>query len=722
MRKLMTPGITGAADVSTEIARGPVATAAGGGSEGLAYPAARRAGQVDDYHGREVADPYRWLEDVDSAETREWVEAENRLTGAYLARLPERPEIRRRLTELWNFERIAPPFRQGNLYFLSSNDGLQNQNVLYTLTHLEGQPRVLLDPNGLSVDGTIALASWSVSTDGRYLAYGLASGGSDWQEWRVRDVATGVDLADHLRWIKFSTVAWSVDGRGFFYSRYDPPAAGRTLEDANFFQKLYYHLLGTPQESDVLIHECPGRKDLGFLPIVTEDGRYLVVQAWIGTQTENGVYFKDLSDPEAPVVPLLGDFDASYVFLGNEGPVFWFLTDLGAPRGRVIAVDLRAAPGERPREVIPESAETLSEVACVGDRFIATYLLDAHSQVRVHDLDGSCRHELSLPGLGTVSGMYGRRCDREAFYSFTTFTDPGSIYRYDLAAEQSTLWRHTRTRFDPDDYESRQVFFTSGDGTRLPMFIVHRRDLDRGRTHPTYLYGYGGFNLCMTPGFSVSALVWMERGGIYVVPNLRGGGEYGLLWHRAGSKLSKQNTFDDFFAAAEWLIANAYTTPAQLVASGDSNGGLLAGVALVQRPELWGAVRIGAGVLDMLRFDKFTIGWGWVADYGSPDDPAELEVLLGYSPYHNLVPGTAYPATLITTADHDDRVVPSHSFKFAAALQAAQGGSAPVLIRIETRAGHSGKPVGKLIGEAVDEMSFLLFHVSAATGGGAPVE
>jgi prolyl oligopeptidase len=688
--------------------------------ERIVYPESLRVEQVDEYHGVRVADPYRWLEDLDSEQTRGWVEAQNKVTSAYLAAIPERQAIRQRLTQLWNYERYGVPTRHGGRYFFTRNDGLQNQNVLYRLETLGGEPQVLLDPNGLSPDGTVALAEMSVSEDGKLLAYGLSSAGSDWQEWKVRDVESGHDLPDHLRWVKFSTAAWTHDGKGFFYSRYDEPEEGRQLEEANFYQKLYYHRLGTPQSQDELIYERPDKKEMGFIPIVTEDGRYLVIHAWLGTETENGVFYKDLQTPGSKVVSLLGGFDAAYNFIGSDGPVFWFQTDAAAPRGRVIAVDLSAPSRERWRELIPQAPETLRGVAVLNDSFLALYLKDARSQVRQFDLGGQFRRELELPGLGSVDGFTGRRKHRETFYSFTSFTTPGTIYRLDLETGKAAVFRQPRIEgFDAGRYETRQVFFPSKDGTRIPMFVTYRKGLKLDGSNPTFLHGYGGFNISVTPGFSLPQIVWMEHGGVFAVANLRGGGEYGEEWHQAGSKLKKQNVFDDFIAAAEWLVANGYTSRQKLAIGGNSNGGLLTAACMVQRPELFGAVIVGVGVLDMLRFHKFTIGWGWTSDYGSPDDPQEFKALYAYSPYHNLRPGTAYPPTLITTADHDDRVVPAHSFKFAAALQRANAGPHPTLIRIDTRAGHGGgKPVSKKIEEAADELAFLLRTLRGNPAGG----
>ncbi len=680
----------------------------------LAYPDTPRVDHVDVHHGIAVPDPYRWLEDLDSELTRSWVMAQNRVTACYLQDIPERAEIRQRLTDLWSFERYGIPVRQGGRYFFTKNDGLQDQSVLCMLDRLDGEPRVLIDPNELSHDGTVALALFNPSEDGRRVAYGLAHAGSDWQEWRVRDVETGEDLPDVLRWVKFSQSAWTHDGAGFFYCRYDEPQDGRRLDEANFWQRMYYHRLGTPQSEDELVYHRPDDKEMGFVPYITEDGRYLIIHAWKGTKDENSILYRDLGQPGLPVIELPGAFEASYMFVGSRGSVVWLLTDLAAPCSRLLAVDLRDPAPERWQELIPETEEALQAVTCVGDRFIAHYLRDASAQVRLYGLDGQPLGELDLPGLGTVAGFAGKHGDRETFFSFASYTAPDTVYRYDLDRGEIAVFGRPQVAFDPSGFETRQVFFESRDGTRVPMFLTFKRGLEPAADTPVYLYGYGGFNTPMTPAFSVPSLVWMERGGIYAVANLRGGGEYGEDWHQAGTRVRKQNTFDDMIAAAEWLIANGYTSRQHLAIGGHSNGGLVAAATLIQRPDLFRAALVGVGVLDMLRFHKFTIGWGWVSDYGSPEDPEELRVLHSYSPYHNARPGVEYPAVLIVTADHDDRVVPVHSYKFAAALQHAQAGPAPVLIRVETRAGHgSGKPMSKQIEEAADELSFLWSELTA---------
>jgi prolyl oligopeptidase len=688
----------------------------------LAYPASRQdPSVVDDYHGTKVADPYRWLEDPDSPESRQWIEAQNALTFGYLKQLPARERIKARLTELWNYEKYGVPSLQGSRYVYSRNSGLQNQNVLYVADSLDAEPRLLLDPNTLSADGTVALGDMAFSDDGNLMAYGLAASGSDWNEWRVRDVRTGKDLPDVIKWVKFSGASWTKDGQGFFYSRYDAPKAGEALSGANYFHKLYFHKLGTPQGEDVLVYERKDQKEWGFDGTVTDDGRYLIIHVWRGSERQNQVFYKDLSQPKSQVVELLSGFDASYTFIDNDGSRFLFETKLDAPRGRVIAIDVRKPARAHWKELIPQGAETLTGVNLVGDRLLAHYLKDARAQVRLYGLDGKPLGEVALPGLGTVWGLGGKRKHTETFYAFTSFTTPTTVYRYDLKTGQSAVFRAPRVGFDPSQYETTQVFFQSRDGTRVPMFLSHKKGLKLDGTNPTYLYGYGGFEVSLTPAFSVSNLVWMELGGVYASVNLRGGGEYGREWHEAGMKLRKQNVFDDFIAAGEWLIAHRYTSTPKLAVGGHSNGGLLVGAVVTQRPDLFGAALPGVGVMDMLRFHKFTIGWAWTSDYGSPDDAEEFKALHAYSPLHNLKPGTKYPAMMVHTADHDDRVVPAHSFKFTAAAQAAQAGEAPVLIRIETKAGHgAGKPTSKAIDEVADLWAFAL-HELGADGAQPPV-
>jgi len=677
----------------------------------LTYPQARRSDQVDDYHGTKVADPYRWLEDTDSAETHSWVEAENKVTFGYLDQIAYRQAIRDRLTKLWNYERFTTPSQYGGRYFFLHNTGLQQQNVLFVSESLNAEPRVLLDPNTLSADGTVALAGDAISDDGKLMAYAIATSGSDWTEWHVRDIDTGKDLSDDLKWVKFSGASWTKDNQGFYYSRYDEPT-GATMRDTNYFQKLYYHRLGTAQSADKLIYDRPDNKELGFAGNVTDDGHYLIITVWQGTSPKNRLYYKDLTQPDSPVVKLLDDFDAQYAFIDNDGPVFWFQTDLDAPRGRLIAIDTRHPERTNWKTVVPQGADKLEFSSVVNNSFFLGYLKDARTEVRVHDLNGAFLRNVDLPGIGTAGGFGGKRKDKETFYSFTSFTSPATVYRYDPQVGQSAVFRQPKVDFDPSRYETKQVFYTSKDGTRVPMFLTYKKGITLDGQNPTLLYAYGGFDISLTPNFSVPNVVWLEMGGIYAQPNLRGGGEYGEEWHQAGMKLKKQNVFDDFIAAAEWLIANKYTSTPKLAIRGGSNGGLLIGACVTQRPDLFGATLPEVGVMDMLRFHKFTIGWAWTSDYGSSDNPEEFKALYAYSPLHNLKPGTKYPPTLIATSDHDDRVVPGHSFKFAATMQADQAGPAPVLIRIETKAGHgAGKSITKLIDETADTWSFLAHNL-----------
>jgi len=692
---------------------GMFTTAQAAQTQSLQYPSARKSDVVDDYHGTKVVDPYRWLEDPDSPESRSWIDAENHLTEGYLADIPARATIRDRLTKLWNYPKFGAPFRKAGRYFFFKNDGLQNQSVLYKQASLSANPATLLDPNLLSEDGTVALSTLALSDDGRLLAYGTAASGSDWEEFRVRDVATAQDRPDHLQWIKFSGASWTKDGAGFFYSRYPEPT-DKALTDVNRFQKLYYHRLGTDQAQDVLVYERPDQPDWGMNAEVTDDGRYAVLTVWLGTDRRNRVYYRDLKSAKRPtvkgdVVRLLDDFDASYAFVGNDGPVFYFLTDLDAPRKRVIAIDTRHPERARWRELIPQGQDVLEGIQIIHDTFVANYMHDAASRLRLYALDGRMLKDLELPTLGSVGSITGERTDDEMFYAFTSFLYPTTIFRYDFRSGTTSVFKAPTIDFDPSGYETKQVFYTSKDGTRVPMFITYKKGLALDGSNPTLLYGYGGFNISLTPSFSVANLVWLEMGGVYAQPNLRGGGEYGEEWHQAGMLDRKQNVFDDFIAAAEYLIAQRYTSTPKLAIAGGSNGGLLVGAAMTQRPDLFGAALPAVGVMDMLRFHKFTIGWAWVTDYGSADSASQFPYLYKYSPLHNIRAGTKYPATLVTTADHDDRVVPGHSFKFTATLQAAQAGPAPVLIEIETKAGHgAGKPTSKIIEEQADRFAFLV--------------
>lgn len=678
--------------------------------DSIEYPETPRVDQVDDYHGVAVADPYRWLEeDVrESERVRRWVEAQNRVTFDYLGKIPERRQIRDRLTELWDYERYSPYSKEGGRYFFYKNEGLQDQQVLYTRRTLLEEPRVLLDPNTWSEDGTVAIGGVSPSPDGRYLAYARAEAGSDWRIWRVLEIDTGRELEERIEWTKFTEPAWTEDSAGFFYARYPRPAAGAEHQAIALDQKVFYHRLGTDQAEDVLVYERPHQEDLGFGLGVSEDGRWLLLTGTRGT-SGNLLLAKDLREPYGMAREIVPDLENDVFPIGTDGDTLYVQTDFRAPRMRVMAIDLRAPARETWREVIPEAEDALETVSLVGNLFIARYLEDAKSRVRLFDIEGRPVRDVELPGIGSVAGFDGRRSDTETFYSFSSFATPPSIYRYDLVSGESTLMHRSEVDFEPGEYEVSQVFVTSGDGTRVPMFLAHRKGLELDGSNPTLLYGYGGFKVSLTPYFSTARLAWMEMGGVFALVNLRGGGEYGESWHAAGTKNDKQNVFDDFLAAAEWLIENGYTRPEKLAMQGGSNGGLLVGAAMTQRPELFGAALPSVGVMDMLRYHRFTAGRFWIDDYGSADDPEQFRALYAYSPYHNLKPGTAYPATLVTTADTDDRVVPGHSFKFAARLQESHEGSDPVLIRIETRAGHgAGTPTSKIIEEIADEWAFLV--------------
>jgi prolyl oligopeptidase len=729
----------------------------------LKYPVAEKGNQVDDYHGVKVADPYRWLEDTDSPQTKAWVEAENAVTFGYLNAIPEKPAIRNRLTQVWNYARYTAPTKFGGRYFQFQNTGLQNQSVLFVRDG-NGAWRMLLDPNTLAADGTVALSASEPSPDGHYLAYATSASGSDWQEIHVRSVDNGRDIADDLKWVKFSGISWTRDNKGFFYDRYDEPQSGNTLTNVNRNQKVYYHRLNKPQSSDELIYERKDQPDWLYDASVTDDGSFLIITVFQGTDERTRLYYIYFGDNpkkpqiDNPVVRLIDTLDATYAFIGNVGDNFLVRTDLTAPKSRVVLIDINNEQPNRWLTVIPEGKDALTSAKIIGKRLVTGYLQDAHSTVRFYGMpqernlerrggnrgggppSGISRGdrneptrdtlrtrrggfgypmvgELPLPGIGTVNAVTGKPGDDEMFYEFTSYLTPSAVYRYDLNRDRNEPYAVSKLPVDVSQFETRQVFYTSKDGTRVPMFITGRKGIVLDGSNPTILYAYGGFNVALTPLFSSANLVWMEMGGIYAVANIRGGGEYGKAWHEAGMLDKKQNVFDDFIAAAEYLIREKYTSTPKLAISGGSNGGLLVGAVLTQRPDLFGAALPAVGVMDMLRFNKFTIGWAWVSDYGSPDDPKQFAVLRAYSPLQNIKPGTKYPPTLITTADHDDRVVPGHSFKFAATLQAAQAGSAPTLIRIETKAGHgAGKPTTKQIEEAADRFAFLVknlgMHVS----------
>jgi len=677
----------------------------------IVYPVTKTVDQIDEFHGTKVEDPYRWLEDDvrTSKDVAAWVESQNAVTFDFLKSIPQRDTIQKRMTELWNYEKIGAPFKRGGRYYFSRNDGLQNQNVLYQQETLDSDAQVLLDPNAWSKDGTVALSGSAFSHDGRYVAYGIQDAGSDWNTWKIMEIETGKVLEDELKWVKFSGADWTPDSKGFFYARYPKPEEGAAFTSLNTNMKVYYHRVGTSQASDVLVYERPDHPEWGFQLNVSEDGRYLIITVWQGTDDRYRIVVKDLTEPYGLPYELIDNFDHEYSFVGNDDQVLYFKTSLEAPQRRVIAIDLKKPAQKDWTEIIGQTDNAMESVGIVGNMFICSYLKDAKTQIRLHAMDGAFVREVEFPGIGTAAGFDGRRKDTDTFYSFSSFASPPTIYRYNMITGESKLFRKADVKFNPDDYETSQVFYASKDGTKVPMFLCHRKGLKLDGTNPTLLYGYGGFNISITPTFSVSRITWMEMGGVLAVANLRGGGEYGQPWHKAGTKVNKQNVFDDFIAAAEWLIANKYTSPKKLAIQGRSNGGLLVGACMTQRPDLYGACLPGVGVMDMLRFQKFTAGRFWVDDYGSAENPEEFPALLKYSPYHNIKGGIQYPATMITTADTDDRVVPGHSFKFAAQLQASQSGTAPTLIRIETSAGHgAGKPTAKIIEESSDELAFLV--------------
>ncbi len=701
----------------------------------LEYPSARRGDVVNTYHGTTVADPYRWLEDPDSAETRQWVDAQVAVTTAYLDDIPRRDLLNTRLTELWSFERFSSPERYGDRYFFHHNSGTQDHSVLYTAQRLTDKPIVVLDPNTLSKDGTISVKLTSISEDGTLMAYGTSDGGSDWITLLIRDVLSGRDLTESVKWVKFSDASWTHDNNGFFYSRYPEPESA--LESVNEHQKLYFHQIGTTQDQDTLIYQNPDDPKMGYGGTVNETGTTLFIYGWKGTDDKNTLSALDLQSDDAEVVSIFDDIDASYSVIGDtlitderswiqrlfgepqqpDTHRLWIKTNKNAPKGRVIAVDLATPDEANWTEIIPESDHVLKGVSMVGGHLVATTLEDAKSVVTVYALDGERVRGVALPGIGSAYGFEGKSDASETFYAFTGFTSPTAIYRYDVLTGKSVLWKRPNVDFEPSEYTTKQVFFESNDGTRVPMFLMHKVGLDLSGDNPTILYGYGGFNISLTPSFSLSRLIWMEMGGVYAVANLRGGGEYGEEWHSGGTQLNKQNVFDDFISAAEFLIDQGYTRPDKLAIQGGSNGGLLVGACIAQRPELFGAAIPAVGVLDMLRYHKFTIGWAWADDYGTVDDSPEMfSYLHNYSPVHNLTLGTRYPSTMVVTADHDDRVVPAHSFKFAAELQRTHEGDNPVLIRIETRAGHGGgTPVSKRIEQAADQFAFLVRSLGMET-------
>ena len=722
------------------------------------YPVTAKGTQVDVYHGTSIADPYRWLENTDSPETKAWVEAENRVTSSYLAAIPERAAIRDRLTKLWDYPKYFAPEKISDLLFYFENSGLQNQNILFVRDGNK-PARVLIDPNTLSSDGTVALSTTQPSTDGKMLGYAVSTSGSDWQEIRVRNVETGRDTKDTLKWVKFSGIAWTKDNKGFFYSAYDTPTSGNTLTNVNRGQRLYYHRLNAPQSSDMVVFEDKAHPDWLYNAKVTNNGTFLIITIHQGTDQRTRIYYVYLEHPKKPridnpLVRLIDRFDAENEFVFDVGDSFLVRTDLGAPKGRLVSIDINNEQPGRWLTVIPENRDVLQDVLVAGNKLVASYLQDAHSTVRLYGMPnpndlrrgrgqigggpggsgqqggrqtGNNRNprgdradpitapgypflgEVPLPGIGTVNEINGKPNDDHLYYSFASYLYPRTVFHYDLKRRVNEVFKAPKLAFDATQYETHQVFYTSKDGTRVPMFVTMKKGTVLDGNNPTLLHGYGGFNISQTPSFSPGNLVWLEMGGIYAVANIRGGGEYGKEWHEAGMLDRKQNVFDDFIAAAQYLIAQKYTSTPKLAITGASNGGLLVGAVMTQRPDLFGAALPAVGVMDMLRFQKFTIGWAWTSDYGSSDDAKHFDFLRKYSPLQNLKAGTKYPATLVTTADHDDRVVPGHSFKFAATLQAAQAGPAPTLIRIETKAGHgAGKPTSKQIEEAADKFAFLV--------------
>lgn len=674
----------------------------------VVYPESAKGDQTDTYFGTEIADPYRWLEVDTAPEVIEWVKKQNEVTFGYLNQIPFRDKIRKRLEEVWNYPKFSAPFKRGDYYFFFKNDGLQNQSVLYYQKGLNDEPMVFLDPNTLSKDGTTAISGMSFSKDNRLIAFSYAKAGSDWNEIRVMEVETKTELPDVIQWVKFSTAAWK--GNGFYYSRYDEPGKGTEFSNQNKNQKVYYHTMGQPQSQDKLIFTDPAHPLRYFGPQVTEDERFLIINVSEGTRGDE-ILIQDLSQPGSKFQTLIPGFANNHNVIDNAGDHILVRTDMDAPRYRCVKINPAKPEKENWEEIIPENENLLQYVNTAGGKLLAGYLKDASDRVFQLDRTGKLEREITLPGIGSAAGFSGKSEDAEIFYTFSSFTMPPTIFKYTLASGASDEFRKTEVKFDPTQFETHQVFYPSKDGTKIPMFLIHKKGLEKNGNNPVYLYGYGGFNISLTPSFSPSRLVFLEQGGVVAIANLRGGGEYGEDWHQAGMLEKKQNVFDDFIAAAEYLIAEKVTRPGKLAIAGGSNGGLLVGACMTQRPELFAVALPAVGVLDMLRFHKFTVGWGWVVEYGSSEDSAQFQVLKAYSPLHNLKPGTEYPATMITTADHDDRVVPAHSFKYAAALQAAHTGERPVLIRIDVNAGHgAGKPTSKILDEHADVWSFILYN------------
>ncbi len=673
------------------------------------YPKTKKVDQIDNYFGTEVADPYRWLEDDRSAETAEWVEAQNKLTFSYLSNIPFREKIKNRLTEIWNFPKYSTPFKKRDYYFFFKNDGMQNQSVLYIQKGIDGKPEIFIDPNKFSEDGTTALTNLGISNDAKYAAYGIARSGSDWNEIHIIDIETRKTMDEQLDWIKFSGIAWH--GNGFYYSRYDAPEKGKDLSGKNEFHKAYYHKIGTAQSEDILIYEDKERPLRNFSVDVTEDEHFAILYE---SESTSGValYCKNLTNKSANFKLIAEGFDYEYGVIDNIDNSLLVITNKNAPKNRLVLINPDHPEEEHWKIIIPEKDDVLQSATLAGGNIVVQYMKDVKSKAYNYDIAGNLLNEIELPSIGTLGGFNGEKDDSIAFYSFTTLTSPSTIYKYNINTNTSSVYYKPEVGFNTDDYETRQAFYASKDGTKIPMFLIYKKGIDLNGQNPTFLYGYGGFNISITPDFSISRMVFLENGGVYAIANIRGGGEYGEQWHKAGTVLNKQNVFDDFIAAAEYLIKEKYTSPGKLAIHGRSNGGLLIGACMTQRPDLFKVALPGVGVMDMLRFHKFTIGWAWASDYGSSDDSAQFKNLYSFSPLHNIKEGAEYPATLVTTADHDDRVVPAHSFKFISTLQEKHRGNNPVLIRIDVKAGHgSGKPTSMQIEESADIWAFVFYNL-----------
>lgn len=676
----------------------------------LTYPVTKKCDSADTYFEVKIDDPYRWLENDTSPDVKAWVEEQNKVCFSYLNSIPYRNEIKERLTELWNFERQSAPFTKAGKMFYYKNNGLQNQSVLYCKINESSPEQVLIDPNKLSDDGTVSLSTIGISPDGKYIAYAISRGGSDWNEIFVKEIETGKELSDHINWVKFSSVSWHNDG--FFYSGYAKPDKGMELSQANLFHKLFYHKLGNPQEKDLVIRENPNFSKRSVRGFVTEDSRFLVISESEPNKTGNAFYIKDFSSSGNSLIPIDVSFDIHLQYIKNTGEEFYLMTNKNAGRYKLISVTLQNPDTASWKDILPESKDLLNEVSFSKNRFICNYLKDARSRLELYNIEGKFLGEINLPCLGTVNSFNTESDNETAYYDFTSFNYPTTVYKYNVMTNKSELYFAPKVDINPDEYEVAQVFYHSKDGTKIPMFISYKKGIKLDGTNPTLLYGYGGFNINVTPSFSISRLQWLENGGVFAVANIRGGGEYGKTWHMAGTKLQKQNVFDDFIAAAEYLIHEKYTNPQKLAVQGGSNGGLLVGAVINQRPDLFKVAIPQVGVMDMLRYHKFTIGYYWVTDYGSSEDPAEFNYILKYSPIHNISDSLDYPAVLVTTADHDDRVVPAHSFKYIATLQEKYKGINPVIIRIETKAGHgAGKSTSKAIEETADINSFLFYNM-----------